>query len=82
AQGAAEVALEARHDHQRAIGERFGATAPVGLYDVVIEAAGSDSSLLRAVELARPRGTMVVIGVFGPDVVWPHRPAFVKELRT
>ncbi len=81
-QGAAEVALEARHDHQRALGEQFGAGAPVGLYDVVIEAAGSESSLHRAVELARPRGTMVVIGVFGPDVAWPHRAAFVKELKT
>jgi threonine dehydrogenase-like Zn-dependent dehydrogenase len=80
AQGAAEVALEARHRHQTDLGERFGATRPEGAYDVVIEAGGSESSLHKSVELARPRGTVAFVGVFGPDVTWPHRQAFTKEV--
>jgi threonine dehydrogenase-like Zn-dependent dehydrogenase len=64
------------------LGERLGASAPSGLYDVVVEAAGSESALHRATELARPGGTMAVLGVFGPDVAWPHFQCFMKELRT
>ena len=42
AMGAPEVALEARHDAQIAAGERLGASRTGdGLYDVVVEAAGS-----------------------------------------
>ena len=82
ARGAAEVSLEARHPHQIALGERLGATQPSGHYDVVIEAAGSESALHRAAELARPGGTMGVLGVFGPDVTWPQHACFLKELRT
>ena len=82
AQGAAEVSLEARYPHQREIGERLGATAPSGVYDVVVEAAGSESALHRATELARPGGTMGVLGVFGPEVQWPQQICFIKEIRT
>ena len=49
---------------------------------MVIEAAGSESSLHRCTELARPGGTVGVLGVFGPDVVWPQLECFIKELRT
>ena len=80
--GAAEVSLEARYPHQLTVGERLGATTPSGMYDVVIEAAGSGSALHRAVELARPGGTMGVLGVFGPDVVWPQHECFMKEVRS
>ncbi|MCU1457959.1 MAG: Alcohol dehydrogenase zinc-binding domain protein [Actinomycetia bacterium] len=80
--GADEVSLEARYPHQIALGEHLGATAPSGNYDVVIEAAGSESGLYRSVELARPGGTMGVLGVFGPEVSWPQQQCFTKELRT
>jgi threonine dehydrogenase-like Zn-dependent dehydrogenase len=80
--GAAEVSLAARYPHQVELGERLGATAPSGAYDVVIEAAGSESSLHQCTDLARPGGTMAVLGVFGPDVAWPQMQCFIKELRT
>ena len=80
--GAAEVSLEARYPHQVELGERLGATAASGEYDVVIEAAGSESALHRCTELARPGGAMGVLGVFGPDTAWPHQQCFIKELRT
>lgn len=81
--GAAEVALEARHAHQRAAGERLG--ADVGstrrTYEVVIEAAGSMESLARCGELVAPGGTIVVLGVhFGP-VQLDWLPLFNKEAR-
>jgi threonine dehydrogenase-like Zn-dependent dehydrogenase len=80
--GAPEVALEARYPHQRELGERFGATEPTGLYDVVIETAGSESAFHRCMELIRPQGTVSTIGVFEEGVSWPWMTALVKEART
>jgi 2-desacetyl-2-hydroxyethyl bacteriochlorophyllide A dehydrogenase len=77
--GAPEVAVEARHPHQHESRARIGARVPSGGYDVVIEAAGSESGLHRAVELARPGGTVVYVGVYG-DITWPRRQAFMKEV--
>jgi threonine dehydrogenase-like Zn-dependent dehydrogenase len=76
----ADVALEARHPQQRAAGERLGATTPSGEYDVVIEAAGSESGLARSSELARPGGRVVLLGVFFQHVPVPGVPTLVKEL--
>jgi 2-desacetyl-2-hydroxyethyl bacteriochlorophyllide A dehydrogenase len=81
--GAAEVALEARHPHQRGAGERLGATVGRAhqTYDVVVEAAGSQESLARCGELVAPGGTIVVLGVhFGP-VQLDWLPLFNKEAR-
>jgi threonine dehydrogenase-like Zn-dependent dehydrogenase len=82
AMGAEEVSLEARYPHQIELGERLGATQPSGVYDVVIEAAGSESALHRAAELAAPGGAMGVLGVFAPDVQWPQMQCFMKEVRS
>jgi 2-desacetyl-2-hydroxyethyl bacteriochlorophyllide A dehydrogenase len=81
--GAAQVALEARHPHQREAGERLGAAVGGAqqTYDVVVEAAGSLESLARCVELVAPGGTIVVLGVhFGP-VQLDWLPLFNKEAR-
>ena len=44
-QGAAQVAIEARHPHQRVAAERLGAQVGTsGTYDIVVEAAGSEES--------------------------------------
>lgn len=80
--GAAEVSIEVRHPHQREVAERIGATETSGQYDVVVEAAGTESALYRATEVARPGGTMAVLGVFPPGVTWPQHECFLKELRT
>jgi 2-desacetyl-2-hydroxyethyl bacteriochlorophyllide A dehydrogenase len=77
--GGSEVGLEARHPHQHEARERIGAQEPSGDYDVVIETAGSESGLHRAVELARPGGTVIHVGVYG-DISWPHGQAFRKEV--
>jgi threonine dehydrogenase-like Zn-dependent dehydrogenase len=75
--GASDVAVEARHPHQEQARERIGATTPGQGYDVVVETAGSESGLHGAVELARPEGTVVYVGVYG-DITWPHHTAFMK----
>ena len=80
--GAEDVALEARHPYQKEAGERLGARVGAdGLYDVVVEAAGSEASLARCGELVAPGGTIVVLGVhFGP-VQLDWMPLFHKEAR-
>ena len=77
-----EVGLEARHPYQKEAGERLGARVdPDGLYDVVVEAAGTQASLARCGELVAPGGTIVVLGVhFGP-VQLDWMPLFHREAR-
>jgi threonine dehydrogenase-like Zn-dependent dehydrogenase len=75
-----DVGLEARHPHQHGAGRRLGATAPTGEYDVVIEAAGSETALARCAELARPGGRVVLLGVFYGLVPVPGVATLVKEL--
>jgi threonine dehydrogenase-like Zn-dependent dehydrogenase len=78
--GADDVALEARHPHQREVGERLGARIGAdGVYDVVVEAAGSEASLARSIELAAPRGTVVVLGVHLGAVSLDWMPLFHRE---
>jgi threonine dehydrogenase-like Zn-dependent dehydrogenase len=79
--GAAEVGLEARHRIQKEAGERLGASPVRDLYDVVIEAAGSGSALARAIDLAVPGGTVVILGVHLSGFEPPFLPLFTKEVR-
>jgi 2-desacetyl-2-hydroxyethyl bacteriochlorophyllide A dehydrogenase len=79
--GAEDVALEARHRNQIEAGERLGAVQVRGLYDVVVEAAGSLSAVARSVELAAPGGTVVVLGVHMAGFELPFLPLFTKEVR-
>ena len=80
--GADAVALEARHAYQKEAGERLGAQIGAdGVYDVVVEAAGTEASLAACSEIVAPGGTIVVLGVhFGPvQLNW--MPLFHKEAR-
>ena len=78
--GVQDVAVEARHPHQHEARERIGALTTTAGYDVVIETGGSESALHRAVELARPGGTVVYVGVYDADTTWPHQDAFTREI--
>lgn len=80
-QGAAEVSLQARYPHQKEAGERLGATEPNGLYEVVIEAAGSASGLHDAVSRLTPGGTLSVLGVQYVPLDIPYTDLMVKEVR-
>jgi threonine dehydrogenase-like Zn-dependent dehydrogenase len=77
----AEVALEARHDAQRAAGERLGASLEVdGAYDLVVDAAGTESSLARSADLARPGGRISLVGSYWRPVAFPGMAICFKEV--
>ena len=67
-----DVDIAARHDWQRAAAEALGATVPAddapAPYDVVFDAAGSQSSLDLAVERVEVRGSIVVVGTYWSPV--------------
>jgi threonine dehydrogenase-like Zn-dependent dehydrogenase len=61
----AEVDLEGHRPNRVTVGERLGASIDVGTdYDVVLDAAGIQNSLSRAIELARPGGTVSILGTY------------------
>lgn len=80
-QSGARVDLAARHDAQNEAGQRLGAGPVEGDgYDVVIDAAGTTSSLERAVQLARPRGTLLLLSTFWEGMVLPGLALCMKEI--
>jgi len=61
----AEVDLEGRRPYRTDAGERLGASVTVGNdYDVVLDAAGTQESTARSVRLARPGGTVGILGTY------------------
>jgi len=65
----ADVDVEAHRPTRLAAAERLGAAVSTGVdYDVVLDAAGTQSSLDRAIELVRPGGTVGVLGTFWDPV--------------
>jgi threonine dehydrogenase-like Zn-dependent dehydrogenase len=76
-----EVGLVARHDRQIAAGERLGATRAAGEYDVVVDAAGSESALRTVGALCRPGATVVELSTHFGLVPVPGLAALMKELR-
>jgi len=61
----AVVDLEGRRPSRISAGQRLGASLAVGSdYDVVLDAAGTQSSLDRATETARPGGTIGILGTY------------------
>lgn len=66
----ADVDLVARGPTRIEAGERLGASSAVGRdYDIVLEAAGTQSSMDAAIELVRPGGTIGLLGSFWDPVV-------------
>ncbi len=65
----ADVDLEAHRPDRLAAGERLGASVVVGGdYEVVLDAAGTQSSLDRATELVRPGGRIAILGTYWEPV--------------
>jgi threonine dehydrogenase-like Zn-dependent dehydrogenase len=92
--GAAEVAVTARHPHQQAAAATFGADAVFGSADaaadglgdswadVVLETVGGRASTVaEAVRLARPGGSIGMLGIFDRDTRLPGLDFSTKELR-
>jgi len=65
----ADVDVEGHRPNRAAAAERLGAALTVSAdYDVVIDAAGTQSSLDRATDLVRPGGTLGILGTFWDPV--------------
>jgi threonine dehydrogenase-like Zn-dependent dehydrogenase len=77
---ASEVGLAARHDAQRAAGERLGAVGIEGEYDVVFECAGTESALEQAADLCAPGARIIFLSTHWTPVPIPGLPALMKEL--
>ena len=77
---AGDVGVVARHAAQVAAGERLGGRSASGEYDVVFEAAGTETALATAAELCRPGGTILFLSTHWEPVAVPGIPALMKEL--
>ncbi|MFE1855854.1 zinc-binding dehydrogenase [Streptomyces sp. NPDC059489] len=75
-----DVDIEVRHKHQMAAAERLEVGPAAGVYDVVIDAAGSETGLARCAELARPGGRVVLLGVYQNTIPIPGIASLLKEL--
>lgn len=75
-----DVDVDTRHSHQLTAAERLGFGGPSGTYDVVIDAAGSESSLDRSADAARPGGRIISLGVYRTTMPIPATKSLVKEL--
>ncbi len=65
----ADVDLVGNHARRLEAGERLGATTSIASnYDIVFDAAGTETSMQQAIELARPCGTIVLLGTFWDPV--------------
>ncbi len=76
----ASVAIEARHEMQRAAGERLGAGRPSDGYDVCFEASGTAAGFARAAEICRPGGRIGLVGTFWESCEIPAMQVCMKEI--
>lgn len=78
---AAEVAVAARHDAQKAAAEKLGARLdPQGEYDLVIECAGNSGALAQAARLCRPRGKLLLLATYWEGVQLPTFEVSMRNL--
>jgi 2-desacetyl-2-hydroxyethyl bacteriochlorophyllide A dehydrogenase len=67
------VDVVGRHPAQRDAAARIGAgTDPEGEYDVVVDAAGTDSALTTCFDLLRPGGTVALVASYWEPVTFPQ----------
>lgn len=77
-----DVDIAARHAVQAASAERLGLHVGLsGRYDVVFEAAGTDSALAEAVAVVKPAGAVVMPGIHWGPVTIPGMAVGLKEVR-
>jgi threonine dehydrogenase-like Zn-dependent dehydrogenase len=76
-----------RHPHQQEAAEaigasiiEYGAKGTRNKADVAVEAAGSETSIEQAVQLARPGATVSMLGAYWGTIPVPGTPFMVKEL--
>jgi threonine dehydrogenase-like Zn-dependent dehydrogenase len=78
--GNATVGLSARYDHQVAAGKSLGAGDVEGQYDLVVECAGTEKAVNRAIKLCRPKGKILILGTHWNGLLLQQIPAMMKEI--
>jgi threonine dehydrogenase-like Zn-dependent dehydrogenase len=78
--GNAMVGLSARYDHQVAAGKSLGAGEIEGQYDLVVECAGTEKAVNRAIKLCRPKGKILILGTHWSGLPLQQIPAMMKEI--
>lgn len=76
----ATVGLSARYDHQMAAGKLLGAEQIEGQYHLVVESAGTDKAVNRAVKLCRPKGKILMLGTHWNGLSFPQIATAMKEI--
>lgn len=82
----AQVTLFGRHAdklaiaQQQGIGVRSSADRPRAIYNCVVDATGSAAGLKQAVEMTRPRGTIVLKSTIHAEVAIDTAPIIVNEI--
>lgn len=83
------VTLVGRHRSKMAIAEKCGVTSLLdseldttyfGIYDVVVEASGSETGFVAAMDLVRPRGKIVLKSTFSGTPTWASSRVVVNEI--
>jgi threonine dehydrogenase-like Zn-dependent dehydrogenase len=84
-----DVTLVGKHRPKLAIAEKSGVTGLLlgdlspgmnGLFDVVVEASGSESGFATALDLVRPRGKIVLKSTFQGSPTWQASRVVVDEI--
>ena len=76
----AAVGLSARYDHQVAAGKSLGAGEVEGQYDLVVECAGTEKAVSRAIKLCRPKGKVLILGTHWNGLPLQQIPVMMKEI--
>ena len=77
-----DVSLVARHDSQKAAGERLGAhLGAEGTYDLVVDCAGTSASLAECVGFAKPGGTLLLLATYWEGLTLPGFEVTGKQLK-
>jgi threonine dehydrogenase-like Zn-dependent dehydrogenase len=74
-----DVALVARHDHQKDAGARLGAAEPSGEYDIAVDSAGGDTGARDACAWLRPNGKLLLLSASWGDIRLPGLTVAAKE---
>jgi len=77
-----DVTLIARHDGQKAAGERLGAKLGAdGAYDFVVDCAGTSAALAEAVALCKPGATLLLLATYWEGLTLPAFEVTTKQIR-
>jgi threonine dehydrogenase-like Zn-dependent dehydrogenase len=78
--GNTTVGLSARYDHQTAAGIFLGAGEVEGQFDLVVECAGTEKAVSRAIKLCRPKGKVLILGTHWSGLPLQQIPVMMKEI--